>query len=287
MKYEPSSPEEKKVGRLSTDEMEYIDQNKTHMPPDEIATFLNRNVEAVDKYLKKYPHGYKTKSKKKKAYKRRSQVELKPSLPLLEQVRSELTRSELSKFQKMWREVIQQFKFDVTFSEQKQIKDWIVFQIRADKEAIKQKDLADRIEKVLELIENEEAAPDPDKKILSKLEDKHMLLVAEIGESERLYQRYHEIQTEIGKDLLMKRDQRVKTATDGKKNFIDMIKFLDDEEVRNKEGRDMVLLNMAAEQALRRLGEKHVYGDGSEDRPVYCTETLGEDDIIVEKELDE
>jgi hypothetical protein len=286
MKSEQSSPEEKKVGRLGYDEMEFIDEKKGSMPPDEIAAYLNRNVRSIDKYLKKYPHGFKSRSKKRGSYKRKSQIELKPSLPLLEQVRSELTRSELSKFQKMWREVVHQLKYDVPFSEQKQIKDWIIFQIRADKEAIKQKELSQRIDKIVETIEQEEAAPAPDKATLRQLEQKHLSLLAELGESERLYQKYFEIQTEVGKDLLIKREQRVKTATDGKKSFIDLIKFLDDDEIRDKEGRDMVLLNMAADEALRRLGENHTYGDGSVDRPVYCTETLTDEDTLSEKDLD-
>jgi hypothetical protein len=285
MQSNQSSPEERKSGRLSLDEMEYIDQNRGHMPPDEIALFLRRNVETIDKHIRKYPNGFKSKSKKQK--KRKSQNELRPTGVLLDQVKAELTRSEMKKFQEMWRELIKQFKYDVLFSEQKQIKDWIIFQIRADREAIKQKILIEQESDISEQLEREESSPTPDKQEINRLNTKLMDVVAQIGESERLFQKYHEIQTEIGKDLVIKRDQRIKSATDGKKNFVDLIKFLREDEERNKEGRAMVLLNMAADQALQRLGENHVYGDGSTDRPIYSVETIRDEDQLLEKDIDE
>lgn len=280
-----SSPEENKSGRLSLDEMEYIDQNKGHMDPNEIAHFLRRNVKSIDKHIRKYPNGFKSKAKKLR--KRRSQNELRPTRVLLDQVRAELTRSEFRKFQEMWKELIAQFKDDVLFSEQKQIKDWIIFQIRADREAIKQKILVEQSSDLSEQIEREESSPTPDKQEIKRLNAKLMEVISLIGESERLFQEYHKIQTDTGKELVIKREQRIKSATDGKKNYVDLIKYLLDEKERNKEGRAMVLLNMAADQALQRLGEQHQYGDGSLDRPIFSVETIRDEDVLLEKDIDE
>lgn len=283
-----NSPQKLKTGALSKDEMRYIDEQRNVVPPGEIAEQLNRKIDPILKYIKKRPQGYdkyreEVKESKRSSKKKTKLVPDKPNNPsnvIYNQVKAELTQTELRVFNELWTRMVKQFKFDVVFSEEKQIKDWCLFQIKADRESIKQKILTQELHRIKESLGLEESMANPDQRRIQKLDSQLMMIMSEVGESEKTYLKYYELQDSITKELNASRKQRVLTATDGKQNFIGILKSLEDEDLRMKEGRDMKLMNEASNQALRRLGDYHTYADGNLDRPIFSHETLSEEDVI-------
>ena len=81
-------------------------------------------------------------------------------------------------------------------------------------------------------------------------------------------------QQKISKDLKATREQRIKRIEDGKSSWIGLIRMLEDEEIREKEGREMEIMNMSVEQQIKKLSEYHEYQDGEVDTPLLTPETV-------------
>ena len=74
-------------------------------------------------------------------------------------------------------------------------------------------------------------------------------------------------QQKISKDLKATREQRIKRIEDGKSSWVGLIRMLEDEEIRENEGRRMEILNMATEKSKEKLLEYHTYADDIVDKP--------------------
>ena len=85
-------------------------------------------------------------------------------------------------------------------------------------------------------------------------------------------------QQKISKDLKATREQRIKRIEDGKSSWIGLIRMLEDDDIREKEGREMVILNMATEKAKEKLQEYHSYQDSKVDRPLLTPESVLSDE---------
>ena len=81
-------------------------------------------------------------------------------------------------------------------------------------------------------------------------------------------------QQKISKDLKATREQRIKRIEDGKSSWVGLIRMLEDEELREKEGREMEILSMATEKAKKTLFEYHSYADNNVDKPFLTPESV-------------
>jgi hypothetical protein len=84
-------------------------------------------------------------------------------------------------------------------------------------------------------------------------------------------------QQKISKDLKATREQRIKRIEDGKSSWVGLIRMLEDEEIREKKGREMEIINLATEKSLQSLHDYHEYQDGTVDRPFLTPESVQED----------
>jgi uncharacterized protein Smg (DUF494 family) len=85
-------------------------------------------------------------------------------------------------------------------------------------------------------------------------------------------------QQKISKDLKATREQRIKRIEDGKSSWIGLIRMLEDEEIREKEGREMEIMAMAVDKNKKLLAEYHNYADDTVDSPLLTPETIVEKD---------
>ena len=83
-------------------------------------------------------------------------------------------------------------------------------------------------------------------------------------------------QQKISKDLKATREQRIKRIEDGKSSWVGLIRMLEDEQIREKEGKEMQILTMAANKFKNTLQEYHEYQDGSVDRPFLTPDSVEE-----------
>ena len=81
-------------------------------------------------------------------------------------------------------------------------------------------------------------------------------------------------QQKISKDLKATREQRIKRIEDGKSSWVGLIRMLEDEETREREGREMEIINMATKKSLDKLSEYHTYQDNTLDRPFLTPDTV-------------
>jgi hypothetical protein len=81
-------------------------------------------------------------------------------------------------------------------------------------------------------------------------------------------------QQKISKDLKATREQRIKRIEDGKSSWVGLIRMLEDEEIREKEGREMEILSMATEKYRTKLEDLHQYADKTLDRPFLTPESI-------------
>ena len=85
-------------------------------------------------------------------------------------------------------------------------------------------------------------------------------------------------QQKISKDLKATREQRIKRIEDGKSSWVGLIRMLEDEDIREKEGREMEIISMAAEKARKNLQQYHEFADNSVDRPFLTPESVIDDE---------
>jgi len=81
-------------------------------------------------------------------------------------------------------------------------------------------------------------------------------------------------QQKISKDLKATREQRIKRIEDGKSSWVGLIRMLEDELIREKEGKEMEIIAMATNKAKETLFENHQYQDGKVDVPILSPESL-------------
>jgi uncharacterized protein Smg (DUF494 family) len=131
-------------------------------------------------------------------------------------------------------------------------------------------------EKLQRLVDKEYEKPEDQRDIpkLANLETQLTFARNSIASYTNEYTKLLAEQQKISKDLKATREQRIKRIEDGKSSWVGLIRMLEDEEIREKEGREMVILNMATEKAKQKLSSYHQYQDGKVDIPLLTPEVI-------------
>jgi hypothetical protein len=83
-------------------------------------------------------------------------------------------------------------------------------------------------------------------------------------------------QQKISKVLKATREQRIKRIEDGKSSWVGLIRMLEDETIREREGKEMEIINMATGKFRKQLQEYHSYQDNTIDIPFLTPDTIEE-----------
>jgi hypothetical protein len=86
-------------------------------------------------------------------------------------------------------------------------------------------------------------------------------------------------QQKISKDLKATREQRIKRIEDGKSSWVGLIRMLEDEELREKEGKELAILSMATDKARNHLEQYHSFADNTLDKPFLIPEDKEKEDL--------
>ena len=81
-------------------------------------------------------------------------------------------------------------------------------------------------------------------------------------------------QQKISKDLKATREQRIKRIEDGKSSWTGLLRMLEDEEIREIEGRQMEILSMSTDVNKEGLMDYHQYNDKAVDIPFLTPEAI-------------
>lgn len=258
----------KKRGQLSLDEEQYIKENMHTLTVDQIADHLNRSPAPIDKYLKQNAslESQDDKILKQKLYAKTFWHEIEKQF--------DAASGELEYFENTWVGLVKQFREDVLPAEELQIKQFITIDILINRSMKERKRHISDTEKLQTQVDKEYAKPEDQRDIpkLANLETQLSFARNSIANYTNEYTKLLNEQQKISKDLKATREQRIKRIEDGKSSWIGLIRMLEDEEVREKEGRRMEIMAMAVQKNKAILSELHTYNDSSIDSPLLTPE---------------
>jgi hypothetical protein len=146
----------RKRGKLSTEEEMFIKSHVLEMSVAEIAIAINRTEAPVAKYIR-------DNNLRHKDVETDDEFERKVMLARLQErnyyaeLQDMLTTEELARFEEDWVEVILQFRDDIVYTEEVQLKQWILLQILADRSMKARKNAMEEEGRLQRLIEEQEA----------------------------------------------------------------------------------------------------------------------------------
>lgn len=264
----------KKRGQLSNDEMQFIRDNVGTMKIEDIATALNRSTKPIQKYIVQNSLSF-DKEENKTDETLRLKLHAKTFWNEIERQFDQDT-GELKYFEDTWIGLVKQFREDVLPAEELQIKQFITIDIlinRSMKERKRHISETERLQKQVDLEyqlpENERDAPK-----LANLETQLNFARNSIASYTNEYTKLLSEQQKISKDLKATREQRIKRIEDGKSSWVGLIRMLEDELIREKEGKEMMILSLATQKAKEKLYENHQYQDDKVDQPILTPESL-------------
>lgn len=266
----------RKRGQLSLDEEKYIRDNYKAMSVEDIASNLNRTPDPIKKYIDQNQFSIVENDNDSIILKHK--LHTKTFWPeICRQFDTET--GELQYFEDTWVGLIKQFREDVLPAEELQIKQFITIDILINRSMKERKRHISETEKLQKQVDKEYAKEETDRDIpkLANLETQLSFARNSIANYTNEYTKLLNEQQKISKDLKATREQRIKRIEDGKSSWVGLIRMLEDEIVREKEGREMEILSMATDKIRETLHDYHTYQDGNIDQPFLTPESLKND----------
>lgn len=263
----------KKRGQLSLDEEKYIRDNYTSSSLQQIADYLNRNIAPIERYVNENQLSVITSNADNQILKQK--LHTKTFWPEITR-QFDVETGELEYFESTWIGLIKQFREDVLPAEELQIKQFITIDILINRSMKERKRHIAETDKLQKLVDKEYEKPEDQRDIpkLANLETQLSFARNSIANYTNEYTKLLNEQQKISKDLKATREQRIKRIEDGKSSWTGLIRMLEDEEVREKEGREMEILSMATNKVKQKLYDYHNYQDGVIDKPFLNSESV-------------
>jgi hypothetical protein len=268
----------KKRGQLSLQEEEYIRENVNTLTVDEIAQNLNRSSAPIDRYISEQ-HLLLGRDDLNNIDFLKQKLHSKPFWTEIKK-QFDSTSGELEFFELTWVSLIKQFREDVLPAEELQIKQFITIEILINRSMKERKRHISDTEKLQKLVDEEYAKPEDTRDIprLVNMETQLNFARNSIANYTNEYTKLLNEQQKISKDLKATREQRIKRIEDGKSSWVGLIRMLEDEAVREREGREMEIIKLATEKARDLLEDYHQYEDRKVDRPLLTPESAIRDE---------
>lgn len=266
----------KKRGQLSLEEEKFIRDNFESSTIQQIADVLNRNVAPIKRYVDENnleiigssEEAQNNELLKHKLYTKTFWPEIKRQF--------DADTGELSYFEDTWIGLIKQFREDVLPAEELQIKQFITIDILINRSMKERKRHIAETEKLQKQVDAEYDKPEDQRDIpkLANLETQLSFARNSIANYTNEYTKLLNEQQKISKDLKATREQRIKRIEDGKSSWVGLIRMLEDEAVREKEGREMEILSLATDKYKTQLSSYHTFQDKTVDKPFLTPDTI-------------
>lgn len=267
-----------KRGRLSKAEQKFIRDNCEEMSDERIAAKLGKNVDSITRY-RKIEIAIGNDLEKKVIDDNRLAKVLKTK-PYWRNLQEQFSERELELVIYHWIEIIQQVNEDYTATEEIQILELIKIVILMHR-ALKEKNLYIKQKEKLDIeLDNEYKKPlsERDKDWIMDIERQISLITNSQQVMSKEYTDLQDKQQKIQKELKFTRDQRIKVLNDSKSTWNSLLLSLQEEENREREGKEMAIMRGALSLETKRLSDHHQYMDKVLDRPLLTP------DIVLEEE---
>jgi hypothetical protein len=264
----------RKRGQLSLDEEQFIREHFETLSVAEIASSLNRNPPPIQRYIEENRLLVSDEDKNDDETLRRKLHSKTFWQEILRQFDEDT--GELRYFEDTWIGLIKQFREDVLPAEELQIKQFITIDILINRSMKERKRHIAETEKLQKQVDREYEKPESDRDIpkLANLETQLSFARNSIANYTNEYTKLLNEQQKISKDLKATREQRIKRIEDGKSSWVGLIRMLEDEALREKEGREMEILSMATDKYKSKLEEYHSYEDKVVDKPFLTPDSV-------------
>jgi len=264
----------KKRGQLSISEETFIKNNVFNLTIEQIAESLNRNTDPIERYIKENQL-YESQDSKAEYNNLKNKLHSKTFWKEISRQFDEET-GELEYFEDVWINLIKQFREDVLPAEELQIKQFITIDILINRSMKERKRHISETEKLQKLVDLEYSKPEDqrDPARLLNLENQLSFSRNSIASYTNEYTKLLAEYQKISKDLKATREQRIKRIEDGKSSWVGLIRMLEEEDIREKEGREMSILSLATDKARSKLYEYHEYADSKIDMPILNSESI-------------
>ena len=262
-----------KKGRLSKEDMSFIEANAEVLSPEAIAQELDRDPDSIRDWIKRNV-GFSPKQKKEAAVAN----ELKAK-PYYRELSNQFSSEELEMFEFHFKKMWSQFKDDVFHTEEMQIIDTIKLEILMNRILKSQHENQQEII-LAERLVREEKSVDKDQRDMDMVVNLDRQVAILRASQETLSKDYKDLQARKAtmlKDLKGTREQRVKAIEDSKLTFASLVKKIaTDPQYRNDIGIEMEKMRLAMEKEKERLSEYMSFNDGQVDQPFLTAETAKE-----------
>jgi hypothetical protein len=264
----------RKRGQLSLQEEQYIRENYPNQSIEDIANYLNRSSAPIKRYITENQLAIPENEKNDTEFLKQKLHSKTFWLEILRQFDEET--GELKYFEDTWIGLIKQFREDVLPAEELQIKQFITIDILINRSMKERKRHIAETEKLQREVDKEYAKLEIERDIpkLANMETQLSFARNSIANYTNEYTKLLNEQQKISKDLKATREQRIKRIEDGKSSWTGLIRMLEDEEVREKEGREMEILSLATNRYRAKLEGYHQYEDKKLDRPFLTPESI-------------
>lgn len=264
----------RKRGKLSLDEEKFIRDNIGDLTVEQIAESINRSTKPVERYIVSNNLSF-DQDENQTDQNLRLKLHAKTFWPEITRQFDEDT-GELDYFENTWIGLVKQFREDVLPAEELQIKQFITIDILINRSMKERKRHITETERLQYKVDEEYNKPEDQRDMakLANLETQLSFARNSIASYTNEYTKLLNEQQKISKDLKATREQRIKRIEDGKSSWVGLIRMLEDELIREKEGKEMEILALATEKAREKLFENHQYQDGQVDVPILNPESL-------------
>lgn len=272
--------EQRKRGPISHEEKQFLKENFHLYTDEELAKKINRTTKWVSKYRAKYQRPVYMYDEDMIAI----EDELKGEY-FWEEIKEQFTEIEQMRFSDRWVQLSNQFGDSVVATDKMQMVDLIRYELLLARILKQEKRMMEELEEVNMKISNLNAlGPDDDdynEVDIMNLRKLQIDLVAGSGARGRDIKQLQDDKNKLFSQLKSTRDQRIKQFEETKTTFWDLIRSLDNHDIRERDGRHAELLKMATDKCFDDMSKNIQYEDGTVDRPLYNSETSKLDDLEI------
>lgn len=276
-----------RAGRFTPADKSFINKYYTSKTPAEIAAELGRSESAIYNYIEK-TLGVQRDSPMLAGGAGTAETIITGlrSTPEWDYIKKELTDPELQMFEQSYGKYVEQFEDEgndeIRPTERTQIVLCVKLEILMHRLLRSKKTTEITIERLNERVNKLSVKFDnlskDEKSELDSLESKICTFEKTKDSLNKEYMGYLEKHSDILKTMKATRDQRLKNIENSKVSFIDLLRQLQDDDVKEAEGREMELVKKSGENSYKKISAHHKFMDGQLEQPILNSETYQSDE---------
>lgn len=262
-----------KEGRLTIEEMQFIEENATKMTYVAIAEHLNRKPTTIKTYIQKI--GYRATLLESTPIIEKNPLEKKDFWPALQEI---FTPAELQQFVMYWNNIQKQFNYDILPTEEMQVVDVIKLELMGARNLKLQRDAERYIESLTADLNTKSSMSPQDIALMKDQQNNSRAAVSKLTQE---YLNIQDKKSKLFQDLKATRSARISHITSDKKTFVHWIEdLMSNPEKKRELGLAMEKFRLAMIDETVRLAAYNKYENGSIDQPLLNSDTVKDDNEL-------